>query len=85
VGRDPATLERTVGVTVRYPDLMVPPADGSEAPAPEGAALRGSVDDIAAGLRAYADEGTGHVIAALEPTTPEAVERFAAAVRRSRE
>jgi alkanesulfonate monooxygenase SsuD/methylene tetrahydromethanopterin reductase-like flavin-dependent oxidoreductase (luciferase family) len=85
VGRDPATLERTVGVTVRYPDLMVLPADGSEAPAPEGAALRGSVDDIAAGLRAYADEGTGHVIAALEPTTPEAVERFAAAVRRSRE
>lgn len=85
VGRDPSTLERTVGVTVRYPDLIAPPADGSEPPAPEGAALSGSVDDIAAGLRAYAEEGTGHVIAALEPTTPEAVERFAAAVRRSRE
>ncbi len=43
------------------------------------------MDDIAAGLRAYAGEGTGHVIAALEPTTPEAVGLFAAAVRRSRE
>lgn len=85
VGRDPATLERTVGVTVRYPDLMPPPAAGSESTPPSDPALTGSIEDVAAGLRAYADEGTGHVIAALEPTTPEAVERFAAAVRRSRE
>ena len=40
-------------------------------------ALRGD-DEIAAGLAAYADEGTGHLIAALEPTTPEAVARLAA-------
>jgi alkanesulfonate monooxygenase SsuD/methylene tetrahydromethanopterin reductase-like flavin-dependent oxidoreductase (luciferase family) len=85
VGRDPATLERTVGVTVRYPDLAPPPADGAEPPVPEGPALSGSVDDVATGLRTYADEGTSHVIAALEPTTPAAVERFAQAVRRSRE
>jgi hypothetical protein len=37
--------------------------------------------EIVAGLAAYADEGTGHVIAALEPTTPEAVARFAEAAR----
>jgi alkanesulfonate monooxygenase SsuD/methylene tetrahydromethanopterin reductase-like flavin-dependent oxidoreductase (luciferase family) len=75
VGRDPATLERTVGVTVRYPDLLV-------APTAELAqrALIGD-DAIAAGLAAYADEGTGHVIAALEPTTPEAVARLAETVR----
>ena len=81
VGRDPRTLERTVGVTVRYPDLLPETpaqeaADG-ESPSP---ALVGD-DEIAAGLAAYADEGTGHVIAALEPTTPEAVSRFAATVR----
>lgn len=77
VGRDPSTLERTVGVTVRYPDL------GPHGVA-DGAALTGSIDAIAGGLRAYAEEGTGHVIAALEPSTPAAVERFADAVRVSR-
>jgi alkanesulfonate monooxygenase SsuD/methylene tetrahydromethanopterin reductase-like flavin-dependent oxidoreductase (luciferase family) len=84
-GRDPATLERTVGLNVRYPDLFAATPAGSEPAAPQGAALSGSVDDIATGLRAYADEGTGHAIASLEPATPEAVGRFAAAVRRSRE
>jgi FMNH2-dependent dimethyl sulfone monooxygenase len=76
-GRDPATLERTVGLTVRYPDLLgttSAEADG------EGPALIGD-EAIAAGLAAYADEGTGHVIAALEPTTPEAVARLADTVR----
>ena len=85
VGRDPGTLERTVGVNVRYPDLAPPPADGSEPPVPEDRALSGSVDAVAAGIRAYAEEGTGHLIAALDPTTPDTVERFAQAVRRSRE
>ena len=78
VGRDPASLERTVGVTVRYPDLL----DGAGQPG-EGPALMGD-DEIAAGLAAYADEGTGHAIAALEPTTPEAVARLAETVRRIR-
>jgi hypothetical protein len=41
--------------------------------------------EIAAGLAAYADEGTGHAIAALEPTTPEAVSRLAATVRTMRQ
>lgn len=79
-GRDPATLERTVGITVRYPDLLPTPADrAADAPA-EPPALSGD-DEVAAGLAAYAEEGTGHVIAALEPTTPEAVTRFASTVR----
>ena len=75
VGRDPATLERTVGITVRYPDLIVA-TTGELAER----ALIGD-DAIAAGLAAYADEGTGHVIAALEPTTPEAVTRLAETAR----
>ncbi len=81
VGRDPATLERTVGVNVRYPDLMpARAAAGADDESGEEPALEGDAE-IAAGLAAYADEGTGHVIAALEPTTPEAVARFAEAAR----
>lgn len=78
VGRDPATLERTVGVNVRYPDLVE--AAGGSATGGEEPALVGDAQ-IEAGLAAYADEGTGHLIAALEPTTPEAVARFAETAR----
>jgi alkanesulfonate monooxygenase SsuD/methylene tetrahydromethanopterin reductase-like flavin-dependent oxidoreductase (luciferase family) len=81
VGRDPATLERTVGVNVRYPDLI---SAGAAATADDEARDEPGLDgeaEIAAGLAAYADEGTGHVIAGLEPTTPEAVARFAEAAR----
>ena len=103
VGRDPATLERTVGVNVIYPDLVeaVPAAATGDAGADDAdgtgrgyrrddrgreriePALRGDAE-IAAGLAAYAAEGTGHVIAALEPTTPEAVARLAETVRAMR-
>jgi len=77
VGRDPGTLERTVGVTVRYPDLLgTAPAEADG----RGPALIGD-EAIATSVAAYADEGTGHVIGALEPTTPEAVARFAETVR----
>lgn len=83
-GRDPATLERTAGVTVRYPDLLPAPTGEAEDAAtdakPAPPALVGD-DEVAAGLVAYAEEGTGHVMAAMEPTTPEAVARFAATVR----
>jgi hypothetical protein len=81
VGRDPATLERTVGVNVRYPDLA---QAGGAATADEEARDEPGLDgeaQIAAGLAAYADEGTGHLIGALEPTTPEAVARFAETAR----
>lgn len=81
VGRDPATLERTVGVNVRYPDLVGSTGTASQDDeARDEPSLDGKAE-IAAGLAAYADEGTGHVIAALEPTTPEAVARFAEAAR----
>ena len=79
VGRDPATLTITVGLTVRYPDLMP-----STAEAPTTPGLAGSAADIAAGLRAHADAGADHAIVALEPSTPAAVGRFAEAVELSR-
>ena len=70
VGRDPATLEITVGVTVRYPDLL--PATATQ----HGAAMNGS-EDVQAGLEAHAAAGAGHLIVALEPATVEGVERLA--------
>ena len=81
-GRDPATLEITVGVNVRFPDLMA--ASGPVAAVGDEPALSGSTDDIAAGLAAHAGLGAGHLIAALEPTTPEAVARLVAAAERFR-
>jgi probable F420-dependent oxidoreductase len=80
VGRDPATLEITVGINVRYPDL----ATATYPVGNEGLALTGSADEVAAGLAAHAALGAGHLIANLEPATPPAVERFAQAVARYR-
>ena len=83
VGRDPRTLQRTVGVNVRIRDW--PPGGGVDAAADaallEEPALTGDAAEIAAGMRAYAADGTGHLIAALDPSTAEAVEWFADAVR----
>jgi alkanesulfonate monooxygenase SsuD/methylene tetrahydromethanopterin reductase-like flavin-dependent oxidoreductase (luciferase family) len=70
VGRDPATLGITVGVTVRY--------EGAPANA-EGPALSGTPQEVAAGLIAHAEAGADHVIAVLEPTTPETLAAFAEA------
>jgi alkanesulfonate monooxygenase SsuD/methylene tetrahydromethanopterin reductase-like flavin-dependent oxidoreductase (luciferase family) len=83
VGRDPATLQRTVGVSVRIGHLL---EGGDRGPGPGaaesgGPALTGDLDEIAAGMAAYAADGTTHLMAALEPSTAEAVERFADAVR----
>jgi alkanesulfonate monooxygenase SsuD/methylene tetrahydromethanopterin reductase-like flavin-dependent oxidoreductase (luciferase family) len=76
-GRDPATLERTVGVSVRMPDLLG--SHGGDPP--DGTVLSGDVDEIAAGIAAYAADGTAELIAALEPKTPQAVARLAEAAR----
>ena len=79
VGRDPATLAITVGVTVRYPAAMA-----GDAPAPTSPGLSGTTDDIAAGLRAHEAAGAEHVIASLEPCTPETIAAFVEAVDRFR-
>ena len=81
VGRDPATLTFTVGVTGRYPTGT---EGGEDGPAPSSPGLSGPPEAIAAGLQAHAAAGAGHVIAALEPCTPETVALFAEAVERFR-
>ena len=73
VGRDPATIEVTVGVGVAYPE------PGADAPDPDRA-LTGSAEEIAAGLREYATLGVGHVICACAPNTPASLERLAEAL-----
>ena len=77
VGRDPATLEVTVGINVAVPELGEPAAPDHD----PDTVLTGSADEIAAGLRVYADLGVGHAICALTPNNAAGLDRFAAAVR----
>ena len=78
IGRDPATLERTVGVSVRYPDATV---DG---PSPDRSKnLDGALDSaqpVADGLRAFADAGYPEVMVWLEPMNIAALDRLAESV-----
>lgn len=74
-GRDPATLEITVGLPVVYSDL------GKSAFANS---LEGTPERIAETLSAYAELGVGHVIVDVAPHTPEALDRFVQGVRRYR-
>ena len=71
IGRDPATLVKTVGVNVRYPD----------APAPDDPSkwLSGTPRAIADGLQAFREAGFAHLIVWLEPMTEASVERLAEA------
>jgi alkanesulfonate monooxygenase SsuD/methylene tetrahydromethanopterin reductase-like flavin-dependent oxidoreductase (luciferase family) len=74
VGRDPATLGITVGVNVWYGAAVAAAAGTSRR------GLSGTAEVIAAGLGAHADDGADHLIASLEPTTPETLAEFAQAV-----
>jgi alkanesulfonate monooxygenase SsuD/methylene tetrahydromethanopterin reductase-like flavin-dependent oxidoreductase (luciferase family) len=69
IGRDPATIEVTAGVTVRY-------GGGADT----ASALSGTPADIARGLQAHDEAGVGHVVAALEPMTAETLSEFAQAL-----
>ena len=77
VGRDPATLEVTVGINIAVPA----PGDPAAPDHDPDKVLTGSADEIAAGLRVYADLGVGHAICALTPNNAAGLDRFAAAVR----
>jgi probable F420-dependent oxidoreductase len=78
-GRDPSSLEITVGVNVVIPDLA-----GVDDELP-GRAISGSSDELAEGIRGYARAGVGHLVCAVTPTTPPAMARLAEASRRARE
>lgn len=74
-GRDPSTLSITLGINVVFPDLA---SDAEELPEH---AHRGTPEEIAPGLRAYADAGVDHLIASCVPCTPAAMEALGHAVR----
>jgi probable F420-dependent oxidoreductase len=72
-GRDPATLSRTAAVLVSYGQIGA----ATLAPHWEFPPLTGAADEVAAELRAYADEGIDHLILWLEPNTLASIEAFA--------
>ena len=77
VGRNPATIERTVAVHVRMPGGHGRTM-GDSATVERIRPLAGTPDEIAAGLRAYADVGIAEVQVVLDPIDRPSVERFAA-------
>jgi FMNH2-dependent dimethyl sulfone monooxygenase len=78
-GRDPGSLVQTVGVRMR-------PAGGdAESPPGPGALFRGTVAELAALLDTYEGLGFGHLLAWIDPTTPETLGWLVDAVRRHRE
>jgi alkanesulfonate monooxygenase SsuD/methylene tetrahydromethanopterin reductase-like flavin-dependent oxidoreductase (luciferase family) len=74
VGRDPATVERTVAVLVQLTGGHGRNTSAQVEP------LRGTAEQIAEGLRAHAREGIGHVQLVLDPITVEAIEEVARAL-----
>jgi probable F420-dependent oxidoreductase len=73
-GRDPATLEVTVGVSAAFPDL------GKTSPYSQEP-LTGSAADVAQALHDYARAGAGHLIFNLSPWGRPALERLAESAR----
>jgi alkanesulfonate monooxygenase SsuD/methylene tetrahydromethanopterin reductase-like flavin-dependent oxidoreductase (luciferase family) len=78
VGRDPASLRRTVGISIAMSDARFGygPFDLSTI------ALRGTSDEVAATLAAFADEGIDDVMVYAFPLTPAAIEGFAPVLER---
>jgi probable F420-dependent oxidoreductase len=74
-GRDPAAVERTVGMVVESPE-----AEASDDADSEDSAFRGSVEELAAAIDAHEALGIGHLIVLLQPLTPASLNRFAEAL-----
>ena len=79
VGRDPADIERTVAVLVRFPG-GTGRIQGSYADAPPSP-LEGDPEYLADTLRGYAREGIGHVQLVIDPITRASIEAFAPVLR----
>jgi probable F420-dependent oxidoreductase len=75
VGRDPATLGITALIGVWFPDLQ------DKQPAFFDKPLTGTVQEIAAAIRGYAELGVQHIIFQYEPYSPEARQRLTEALR----
>jgi probable F420-dependent oxidoreductase len=76
VGRDPAEIARTVAVHVRMPG-GAGRTMGDTSTTERIVPLEGEPEEIAAGLRTYADVGVSEVQVVLDPIDRGSVERFA--------
>ena len=74
VGRDPATLDRTVAVLVRLSGGSGRDQGGAAPP------LEGTPDALASGLLAYRDAGIAHLQLVLDPITRASIEELAPAL-----
>ena len=70
VGRDPKTLTLTAGTMAR---VLAP----GEARVEAGPAIQGDAEEVADGLRAFAEAGVEHLVLVIEPDSVSATERFA--------
>ena len=70
VGRDPATLERTVSVLIDLPGRAGRPRE-------KPPFLTGSPEELAEALRGHAREGISHVQVVLDPNTVAGIEALA--------
>jgi probable F420-dependent oxidoreductase len=75
VGRDPATLERSVAILVQVDQGEVDRRGGPTESAPP---LRGTAEQLADAIRAFGSEGISHVQLVLQPITAESIERLGA-------
>ena len=72
VGRDPATLQRTVAVFL----LLGEGEPAGRSGRYEAPPLTGTTEELAAVFRAFAAEGIAHVQVVIDPITVESIERF---------
>ncbi|MCV0402900.1 MAG: LLM class flavin-dependent oxidoreductase [Chloroflexi bacterium] len=70
VGRDPASLERTLALIVAFPGAL---GRGSSVSDDAFAPLDGEPSELAATLRSFADASVGHVQLVLDPITVDTV------------
>lgn len=72
-GRDPAEVERTMAILLRFPEV------GGDVD-PRATLIQGDVDVMAEAVLALGGAGVAHVQVVLEPCTPKSVERFGRAI-----
>jgi alkanesulfonate monooxygenase SsuD/methylene tetrahydromethanopterin reductase-like flavin-dependent oxidoreductase (luciferase family) len=75
VGRDPATLGITALIGLWFPDLQAKKPSFFDNP------LTGTVQEIAAAMRGYAELGVQHIMFQCEPYTPKARQRLTEALQ----
>jgi alkanesulfonate monooxygenase SsuD/methylene tetrahydromethanopterin reductase-like flavin-dependent oxidoreductase (luciferase family) len=74
VGRDPVTLGITALIGLWFPDLQAKQPSFLDKP------LTGTVPELAAAMRGYADLGVQHIMFQCEPYTQEALRRLTEAL-----